>query len=427
MQPQTSDLQTTRSTVQDASSSSSIPSLQYQLSGGRISGTVPANLTRANLDLWKRNLKLQLQQKTQKLNSLHSEVNSLLSEMQKSIDKVTADLQSHEGRPDQLATWLMQEFNKRSEAIQNLDAKICKLAKQVKELQCKVTAVAKRKGNDPGALTAGHRQPYVPCTVEDSELPAEEPSVMGFPVFQNQYQLLSVMEAQESEFSPVQSLEDPRRTRAQRLQASSNGERQEILQRNDAVNDSPLVTENETALILNSLSVSAPDILDSQSGGIVSNLLNSGVVEDNALYVSNVNDVACTDDICNKRISCAGQEWSAGRPGNRPIGASDAARNSETCLGPYATRETVQPHTGHNTREIEASSRQPRPRDQDNTSQLVASSSRRPSAAEDRASPATVVLQPRRPPYFCGGLDEDVYVWTSLVDRWFSAIQGEPS
>ena len=135
MQPQTSEQQTTRSTVQDASSSSSIPSLQYQLSGGQISGTVPAHLTRANLDLWKRNLKLQLQQKTQKLNSLHSEVNSLLSGMQNSIDKVTADLQSREGRPDQLATWLMQEFNQRSEAIQNLDAEICKLAKQVQELR----------------------------------------------------------------------------------------------------------------------------------------------------------------------------------------------------------------------------------------------------------------------------------------------------
>ena len=145
MQPQTSDQQTTRSTVQDASSSLSIPSLQYHLSGGRISGTVPTNLTRANLDLWKRHLKLQLQQKTQKLKSLHSEVNSLLSGMQNSIDKVTADLQSREGRPDQLANWLMQEFNRRSVAIQNLDAEICKLAKQVKELQCKVTAVAQGK------------------------------------------------------------------------------------------------------------------------------------------------------------------------------------------------------------------------------------------------------------------------------------------
>ena len=38
-----------------------------------------------------------------------------------------------------------------------------------------------------------------------------------------------------------------------------------------------------------------------------------------------------------------------------------------------------------------------------------------------------MVLQPRRPPYFCGGIDDDVHVWTSIVDRWLSAIQGEPS
>ena len=42
-------------------------------------------------------------------------------------------------------------------------------------------------------------------------------------------------------------------------------------------------------------------------------------------------------------------------------------------------------------------------------------------------SPAKVALHPRRPPYFCGGLDEDVHVWTSIVDRWLDASQGEPS
>ena len=154
-------------------SSSSIPPVQHQLSGGQYNESVPANLTRANLDQWKRNLKLQLQQKTQKLNSMHSEVNSLLSGMQDSIDSVTADLQSRKGRPDQLASWLMQEFNNRSKAIQNLDAEICNLAKQVKELRCKVTAVAKRSGKDPGALKAGYKKPNVPCTVEESRLPAK--------------------------------------------------------------------------------------------------------------------------------------------------------------------------------------------------------------------------------------------------------------
>ena len=213
-----------RDAPREAPSTPSMPSLQQQLSGVLISGTVLANLTRANLDQWERNLKLQLQQKTQKLNSLHTEVNSLLSGMQNSIDTATTDLQSCKGQPDQLAKWLLQEFNNRSKAIQNLDAEICKLARQVKELRCKVTAVAKRRRNDPGALKAGHGKPNVLCTVEEPKLPAKQPSMWEFPVSQNQYQILSMMEAQKSEFSPVQSLEDPRKTRAQRLQASSSGE-----------------------------------------------------------------------------------------------------------------------------------------------------------------------------------------------------------
>ena len=73
-----------------------------------------------------------------------------------------------------------------------------------------------------------------------------------------------------------------------------------------------------------------------------------------------------------------------------------------------------------------ASSTTGRVRDQPSTSQPAAMSSRR-NAADDHASPAMVVLQPRRPPYFCGGLDEDVHVWTSIVDRWLGAIRGEPS
>ena len=60
---------------------------------------------------------------------------------------------------------------------------------------------------------------------------------------------------------------------------------------------------------------------------------------DDALYVNDVVEVACTKNlICNKKISNTVQEWSAGRPGNRPIGAGDAPRNSHKCLGPYATR-----------------------------------------------------------------------------------------
>ena len=53
----------------------------------------------------------------------------------------------------------------------------------------------------------------------------------------------------------------------------------------------------------NSLSVSPPNILELQSGEVVQNLLETGVVSDDALYISNLNDVACTDGKCNKRIS----------------------------------------------------------------------------------------------------------------------------
>ena len=129
-----------------------------------------------------------------------------------------------------------------------------------------------------------------------------------------------------------------------------------------------------------------------------------------------------------KGLVSQGKNGRRGDPGNRPIGAREAARNSETCLGPYATRDTVQPHTGSNTREDQASSRRlPRKEDQGNTIQPTASTSGRSPAAKDRASPATAALHPRKPPYFSGGADDDVHVWTSIVDRWLSTVQGEPS
>ena len=222
----------------------------------------------------------------------------------------------------------------------------------------------------------------------------------------------------------------------------------------------PVASRIRPKFFPDSLSVSSSDILRVQSGDNVPNLLEIGVIVDDALNSIDVNDVACTDQTCNKRISyaepewsagrpghtptrrrlacektiedsCAGQDWSAGRPGNRPFGASSAACPSSitACLGPYGTASRQPHHTGPNTREetYTVTSSTERPRHDDSTSQYDTSSSQIPSAAEDRASPATVVLQSRRPPYFCGGFDEDVYVWTSIVDRWFSAIQGEPS
>ena len=103
--------------------------------------------------------------------------------------------------------------------------------------------------------------------------------------------------------------------------------------------------------------------------------LDSGVnVGDGDSLYSDVN--------CNKRISCAGPErsagrpghtptrrtlacgkliedsyagydWSAGRPGNRPFGASSAACLSPhtACLGPYGTAAQQLPDTGPKPRE----------------------------------------------------------------------------
>ena len=105
---------------------------------------------------------------------------------------------------------------------------------------------------------------------------------------------------------------------------------------------------------------------------------------------------------CEKTIedSCAGQDWSAGRPGIRPFGASSAACPSsrKACLGPCGTASQQLHHTGPNTREetFMASSTTKRPRHEESTTQHHASSSGRP-AAEDRASLAKVALHPRRP------------------------------
>ena len=219
-----------------------------------------------------------------------------------------------------------------------------------------------------------------------------------------------------------------------------------ILNSGDCVE--PVASGIRHSFFPDSLSVSAPDILDLQSGGIVSNFLETDAVDD-ALYSIDVNNVACTNESCNKRISVAGlerlvgrlghtptrrelacdeniedriagQDWSVGQPGIRPFGASTAACPSSltACLGPYGTAHRQLHHTSPNTREEKstASSSTGRPQDQ-STSQPNASSSGRPPVAEDRALSATVALHPCRPPYFCGDADNDVHVWTSIVSR----------
>ena len=303
--------------------------------------------------------------------------------------------------------------------------------------------------------------------------------VCGFPIAANQFSVLQASQPAETQCQEQEDvgLVDPRTTRHLRRATHKTDDRgsladvgssatvsthrntQGILYSGSVVN--PVVSGNDSLFFVqNSFSASPSEVLNLQSVGHVHYSLGIGASADDALYDKNVKDVACTKNICNKRISnagpdwsagrpghtptrrtlacgkliedsCVGQDWSAGRPGLTPFGASSTACSSSptACIVPYGTASRQPHHTGPNTREETsmASTTTGLPRQEDQSIiQQRATSSRR-YAANDRTLPATVVLQPRRPPYFCGGIDDDVHVWTAIVDRWLRAIQGEPS
>ena len=304
--------------------------------------------------------------------------------------------------------------------------------------------------------------------------------VLGFTVDENQFAVLQNEQTAASQRSAEQKevgLVDPRTTRHLRWSAqqavedeakakqavsatvSTFSNAQGNLSSGTSMN--PVASEDCSQFFIDhSFSASSAEILPVQSVEHVNYLLDSGVNVggEDSLY---------SDLTCNKRISCAGpersagrpghtpirrrlacgklvedsyagQEWSAGRPGNRPFGASSASCLSPhtACLGPYGAASAQQHITGPNTRmekpvtlTTPSSTDLPRHEDICTDQQLCTTSSGRFAAAveEKNASPARVVLHPRRPPYYCGGLDDDVYVWTSIVDRWLDAIRGEPS
>ena len=90
------------------------------------------------------------------------EVDNLLKGMQEKIDAVSASLQAYQGQPEQLALFLKQEFNTRSQTVQTLDAEICKIAKQVKELRSKITAARGKGKTGPEVLKTGYTVPIKP-------------------------------------------------------------------------------------------------------------------------------------------------------------------------------------------------------------------------------------------------------------------------
>ena len=204
--------------------------------------------------------------------------------------------------------------------------------------------------------------------------------VYGFPIVENQFALFQSDQSTESQLSTQREvgLVDPRTTRhlrwatqqavdqeaktkqAESATVSSLSNTQGIS--NSGTNVNPVVLEDCSQIFIDhSFSASSVDILPVQSVEHVKYSLDSGV---------NVGggDSLYSDFKCNKRISCAGperlagrpghtptrrtlacgklvedsyagQDWSAGRPGNRPFGASTAACLSPqtACLGPYGS------------------------------------------------------------------------------------------
>ena len=163
-------------------------------------------------------------------------------------------------------------------------------------------------------------------------------SVFGFPVSENQFNVLQSTESAVSQ-SRVQrgdGLIDPRTTRLSRLQVARRTDDQETLANRGISNIVPVFSDEQgivnsgycvesvssglnPTFFHSSFSACPPGILESQSGGNVHYELETGPVVDDAMYSSDVYDVACTNDHCNKRISVAGPERSAGRPGHTPI------------------------------------------------------------------------------------------------------------
>ena len=204
-------------------------------------------------------------------------------------------------------------------------------------------------------------------------------SVFGFPLDANQFSTFDENQSAEIQCQREEEvgLVDPRTTRHLRTAAiraeergsqadassSATGQSHRTAQGHFysgiVVNPNAIENCSQALFVQNSFSASSTDILPVQSVENVHYLLDSGVNVGGGEFLY-------SDFTCNKRISCAGpersagrpghtptrrrlacdklvedsyagQEWSAGRPGNRPFGASSAACLSPhtACLGPY--------------------------------------------------------------------------------------------
>ena len=164
--------------------------------------------------------------------------------------------------------------------------------------------------------------------------------VCGFPIAANQFSVLQASQPAETQCQEQEDvgLVDPRTTRHLRIAANRVDERgnqsdvcssatvptyrntQGILYSGSVVN--PVVSgEGSQFFVQNSFSASSSEILTLQTGEPVHYSLGTSAVGHDALYDENVKDVACTLNICNKRIrQCGGRIGRRGDRFIRPLG-----------------------------------------------------------------------------------------------------------
>ena len=153
--------------------------------------------------------------------------------------------------------------------------------------------------------------------------------VFGFPVSPNQFSNLQASQPAETQCQEQEDegLVDPRTTRHLRRVAQRTDDRGSLADVQSTATvpthrntqgifysgnvSNPVVSGNGSQFFVqNSFSASSPKILTLQIGEPVYYSLGNGVNVDGETLYGDVN--------CNKRISNAGPEWSAGRPGHTP-------------------------------------------------------------------------------------------------------------
>ena len=226
--------------------------------------------------------------------------------------------------------------------------------------------------------TSGYAVPVGPQSTRrrpSSELQCN--SVFGFPVAENQYSIFNAQSAVESsgQVQGEDTLDNPRTTRLRRFQAAREAAvdgRQPvggILDMFTQWNSDAQRTFDNSGIDVKPVASTLPyAFFDSLSVQNFELEAGNSFIEDAVYNMGSVKDMDCTDFNCNKRISnagpdwsagrpghtptrrdfacvkhvedsCVGQEWSAGRPGTGPFGARTAACLSPqiACLGPYGT------------------------------------------------------------------------------------------